>query len=162
LLIHAFFGGKLQNSKMVHCMDFLPLPLCLKDHFKWLWWRVWYCSRVITTCTMQILIFAKHLIFINQIKHGLARWLVKHIYTLTLTELKEVNHFSHFLDPNFSLTSNFSLIHNSIFFKEPCNFTSYTCCLALILCRSSVELVNSCKNQVVEVHEDDNGVSVLS
>ena len=81
LLIHAFFGGKLQNSKMVHCMDFLPLPLCLKDHFKWLWWRKWYCSRGFTTCTMHFWFFAKHLISINQVNYGLARWLRKHIYT---------------------------------------------------------------------------------
>jgi hypothetical protein len=59
LLIHAFFGGKLQNSKMVHCMDFLPLPLSSKNDFKWKWWSNWYCSRVNGTCTMQLLIFAK-------------------------------------------------------------------------------------------------------
>jgi hypothetical protein len=107
LHIHVFFGGKLQKSKMVHCMDFLPLPLSLKDNFKWKWSSQGYCSRVISPCTMHFWNLQKHLIFINQTKHGLARWLVEHIYTLIITKLKGFNHNSPFQDPNSLSLQNF-------------------------------------------------------
>jgi hypothetical protein len=46
LCIQVNFGGKLENLKMVHHENFLPLPMCLKNDFKWnLSWSC-YCSRM--------------------------------------------------------------------------------------------------------------------
>ena len=57
LCIQVNFGGKIINLKLVHHGNFLPLPMCLKNYFEWLWSSKCYCSRVHASHTLQFVIF---------------------------------------------------------------------------------------------------------
>ena len=83
VIFQAIFGGKFTNLKSMHHGSFLPLPMCLKDDFEWLWSRKCYCSRPFAPCTMQNVIFGHNTLFwLITTKPCLiliSMWLVKHI-----------------------------------------------------------------------------------